>query len=330
MMRLLSSLIIASVLTVAAAPASAAQCGSLRLINSIPIVLDRGTPLIPVTIGGKPRLLLFDTGGSIGTIKKSVVAEFHLMPRRDSGAASLNAYGDKLDRKVAVPTLVMGRIRGNAWTFAVEPDGFDYGGADGIAGTLTPGIFRAFDIDLDFAAKKINLFSPDHCEGKVLYWQPKALAIVPIRVMNSGRIYARVTLDGQGMDALIDTGADGTVINATAARRLFGLDEKSPSVERMQGPPKAAPMLVHRFKSLSFEGIQVANPVVQILPGLKKQATPFNPGSILTPEEPQGLPDLIVGQSILSTLHVYIAYRERKLYVTNGDPGAGSSLPATR
>jgi hypothetical protein len=46
-------------------------------------------------------------------------------------------------------------------------------------------------------------------------------------------------------------------------------------------------------------------------------------------EETVGLPDLILGMNVLSQMHVYIAYRERKLYITAADPQrAAASAPA--
>ena len=46
------------------------------------------------------------------------------------------------------------------------------------------------------------------------------------------------------------------------------------------------------------------------------EAMPFTLGGV-TSETRRVLPDVIVGQNILGKLHVYIAYRERKLYVTD-------------
>lgn len=311
--------------------ALAAECGALKLLTSIDIALDGSNkPLVPVTIGGIPKVLLLDTGGAVSTVKKTVLDEFNLTPHRGD-VAIYNAYRDQLDQSVTIPTLIMGRVRGNSWRFMVEPIGFDYSDVRSVAGTLGPDIFRQFDVDLDFPAKKLNLFSPDHCAGKIRYWRTKVLAILPMRVMQSGHIYIRVTLDGESMNALVDTGAGGTVINATTARRRFGLNETSTDVEKVKSPAaNQDDLFFHRFKLLAMEGISVTNPQVQLLPDLMKKAMPFNPGSLLTPEEPQGLPDLIIGQSILSKLHVYIAYKEGKLYLAEDDPQPSRVAPAVQ
>jgi hypothetical protein len=44
-----------------------------------------------------------------------------------------------------------------------------------------------------------------------------------------------------------------------------------------------------------------------------------NPAFVLMPQsvaKVRGLPDMIIGIGILRQLHLYIAYRERKLYAT--------------
>jgi hypothetical protein len=43
---------------------------------------------------------------------------------------------------------------------------------------------------------------------------------------------------------------------------------------------------------------------------------PFSLGGV-TSDTRQALPDLIIGQNIIGKFHIYIAYRERKLYVTD-------------
>ena len=46
-------------------------------------------------------------------------------------------------------------------------------------GMLATGIFTHDDIDMDFGAERVNFFSTDHCEGKVVYWPHQVLAVVP-------------------------------------------------------------------------------------------------------------------------------------------------------
>src|SRR5262249_10847973 len=152
------------------------------------------------------------------------VEEFKLTPR-PSNTVLYSVGGHVMDRFVTVPTVIMGAIRGQGWRFIVEADGLSPPDSD-VVGTLGPDIFSQFDVELDYAAKKLNLFSPDHCEGRVIYWQPKALAVIPMQVV-SGHVVVPVTVDGHRLKAAVDTGAALTIMNAARARSNFGLDENS-------------------------------------------------------------------------------------------------------
>ncbi len=39
-----------------------------------------------------------------------------------------------------------------------------------VVGVIGTDLLGKFDVDLDIAHKKLNLFSPDHCKGQVVYW----------------------------------------------------------------------------------------------------------------------------------------------------------------
>ena len=63
---------------------------------------------------------------------------------------------------------------------------------------------------------------------------------------------------------------------------------------------------------MSFGGIDVREPTLTVLPDLMVGGL----GRFLGATR---LPEIIIGMSILSGLHVYIAYGERKLYITEAD-----------
>jgi hypothetical protein len=224
--------------------------------------------------------------------------------------------GNRMDRSVTLPSLTVGQVRGNSWRFWIHPPGVELGDAPSgpIAGTLAPDILRKFDVDLDFGNRVVKFFSPDHCEGKILYWMPAALAVIPIEMESSGHVFAQVSINGQRLRGLIDTGASGTVMNLAVAQRRFGLDEATTN----------AGFSVHQFQSLDLDGVAVSNPIVRLTRDRIAGAMPFELGGV-TSKTRQGLPDVIIGQNILGKLHVYIAYRERKLYATPADPAAAAA-----
>jgi hypothetical protein len=49
----------------------------------------------------------------------------------------------------------------------------------GSGGILSSDFFRRYDIDLNFRAKRFNMFASDHCPGQVLYWRASGAAKLP-------------------------------------------------------------------------------------------------------------------------------------------------------
>ena len=293
-----------------ALPAVAGEaCGNLQQFASVEMSLDDfGRPLVPVAIDGKQKLMMLDTGGVISTLTQDALKETGRSAVRRDDIVLYDVRGNRMDSSVTLPSVTLGQVRGPSWRFWIHAPDFNLGRtANGpIAGTLAPDILAKFDVDLDFGRKTVKLFSPDHCEGRVLYWMPSALAVIPFEREASGHIVVPVTIDGQRLEAVIDTGAASTVMNLTVAQRQFGLAE---------GTTNTAPS-VHQFKSLGLEGLAVANPTIRLVSDRIAQVMPSDLGGV-TSAPRQGLADVIIGQNILGKFHVYIAYGERKLYVTD-------------
>ena len=294
----------------AALPAAAGEaCGNLQQFASVEMSLDNfGRPLVSVAIDGKQQLMMLDTGGVISTLTQDALKETGRTALRRDDIVLYDVRGNRMDTSVTLPSVTLGQVRGTSWRFWIHAPDVTLGStANGpIAGTLAPDILAKFDVDLDFGRKTLKLFSPDHCEGRVLYWMPSALAVIPFEREASGHIMIPVTIDGQRLQALVDTGAASTVMNLTVAQRQFGLAE---------GTTNTAPS-VHQFKSLELEGLAVQNPTIRLISDRMAQVMPSDLGSV-TSAPRQGLADVIIGQNILGKFHVYIAYGERKLYVTD-------------
>jgi hypothetical protein len=209
----------------------------------------------------------------------------------------------------------------------------------GVAGILAPA--PGIDIDIDFAAHKLSFFSPNHCDGKVIYWPADAVAVVPMRNagsqpgsgLSTEHIMIPVTLDGKQIDALIDTGSTNNVLNLRIAEGRFGVDVRSPDVKPLGQLGNSASAQTYRkqFGTLSFEGVTVTNPVVDLIPdrqtGALGDERPI--GSLIRPAD-RGLPDLIVGMTVLSKLHMYVAYKEHKVYITAAAPAGVQNASVSR
>ncbi len=174
------------------------------------------------------------------------------------------------------------------------------------AGTIAPDLLQYFDIDFDFANEKFNIFSQKHCPGQVVYWADEdSYAVVPITLDPTAHIDMPVELDGHRIKATIDTGSSRSLFSWDNARRFFDIDEKSPGVK----PLGEHGSYQYAFKTLTMKG-----------DGEGVTITVQNPDIALVPDKTSGMaysdPVLILGMGILRQLHLYVAYKEKKLYVT--------------
>jgi hypothetical protein len=108
------------------------------------------------------------------------------------------------------------------------------------------------------------------------------------------------------MDATVDTGAPYTTMSLETAERIFHIDSKSPDLKPVKSNDgKSIFGYTYPFKTLSLGGLTVNNPHVILVP----DATSVYLGG-------NTVPNVLLGFSILSKLHLYIAYGEHNLYIT--------------
>jgi predicted aspartyl protease len=328
-MRLFQSIAAASCgLTLAAlsGAAHAADCKPLQIINTVKLErFKTGNGfLVPVEINGVPQKLVLDTGGATTSLSSLAVKALGLK-EENSRFKLYDIYGNVSDSQVSVKTFDMGNARGENLKFQVSPmqNLEDRVGANGL---LSTDLFLQYDVDMDFGANRLNYFSQDHCEGRVSYWPERPVAAVPVTLEN-GHINVPVTIDGQELRAIIDTGADNSAMNVEVAITNFDIKPGSEDAPLVETPDSAFGIKEynHKFSTLSFEGIAVSNPKISIITdrtGISETKSSFRG----TTSDPYGahIRQVIVGMDVLRHLHLYMAYKEKKLYISPA--GMGESI----
>lgn len=320
--------ILAALLTLGLAGTAhaAADCLPLRIQNTVKMVpLGRsGRILVPITLNGVEKKFLFDTGSAFSAISQATVKELDL-PQFHSNYRVSNLYGEDSDTFVQVHEVTLGNAKNNGVQLQVmgnfgRPE--DQVPFDGI---LASGIFLHDDLDLDFGAERLNFFSTDHCEGKVVYWPHQSLSVVPI-MMEQSHLDVPVILDGHPLRATIDTGATFTSLNLVRAQEKLNFSPDTPSTGNAPKDNPERQIYPRRFANLSFDGVTVQNPLIIIQP-LKMGGGKTDDTTIASRAEHKDdlvnrlSADMIIGMDILRHLHIYIASRELKLYVTEATPG---------
>jgi len=287
-----------------AAAADTANC-SLKLVNTVPVKLYAGLrPLVPVTINGTPKQFLLDTGGAITQISAEAAEEL-MLPMSQSDLKMLDLYGNASNRAATVDSFLLGRLGDRNTRLPI----MTFRENELFSGILAADYMGKFDIELDFTGGKMNYFAADHCPGKVVYWPAAAISVVPMRFQNS-HLILDISLDGHRFKAVLDTGAVGTTLSMAEAKRVFDIapDDRDKAFE-------------HVFQKLSFEGLEVANPHILVIPdkvGSKDPNNSYVTGSRVrrVDDADASDPTMLIGMNILSKLHIYVAFSENKIYIT--------------
>ena len=307
------------------------ECKLTRMAE-LPISFKSGHAIIPAQIGGKTVAMELDTGSPVTGLTKDTIADLGLVTHLQNSRLILDIAGVVADEYVRVSDFKLDHMERGGVYFSVLQPMRDAGGA------LGADVLRNYDVELDTAHGRLTLFRPHPCDDRAVYWTG-TYTVIPIStvtgngnrngfgtvipgrvvkgglnkegVLNAGHIRVPVTLDGQQVDAVIDTGAPLSLISMSEAKRLFGIDAANTDV-------KAAGRLVggaggelqaysYPFKTLTMGGVSVTNPKIRIGEGQNFLQADYA--------------SLLLGMDLLQQLHLYIAYNEGKLYVSSADAG---------
>jgi predicted aspartyl protease len=276
-------------------------------------------PVVEISIAGKPYHFLIDTGGVTSEIDSDIVQQLGLELENIDGAEIYDVAGNVAKRYARVNDIQIGRLHASRFNMVVRDRNSDDATIDGILG---PDFLSLYDLDLDFANRKVSLFLSDHCPGKAVYWTTD-YAVVDFHKQD-GHIILPMTLDGHDIYATLDSGSNDTMIAQHIARQTYDIDDNTPGVEKEDHPGNGDFIVSrYRFKSLSAGGLTVNKPLIYILPDLAEESFRRKHTDSVDVDPIDGpqldAASLLLGMNVLSKLHVYISYKEDKVYLSAVD-----------
>jgi predicted aspartyl protease len=299
MKHVISRLFIAVVLLLGAnVPALADGCSLVRLASVEMNLEQGGRTSVPMTIAGKNFNMLVDTGGFLTMLSRSAAASLGLTEQRIvDDMVGYGVGGMKADHFVIAPSVDLGGLKATNFRLMIIPRTI----SDDAEGTIGPDILTKYDVEFDFANARFNLFSRQHCPGQVVYWTHDPFVALDLIMDRIGHISVPVMLDGKRQMALIDTGSWRSAMSLESAKSAYALKDSD-----LKGEGGSSDVAAQRyaFKTMTIQGITVNNPDIVLLPDSYAHLGRA------------GAPDLLLGAGILRQLHLYIAYGERKIYVT--------------
>jgi hypothetical protein len=322
-MRLTSLFLAAGVAACVAVNALAAENCSLARVASIPIdIAPDGRILASGQFNGMPVKLLLEMAKFQSYITDSLVRKLGIVEHGGQGGdrSRHEQDGGILEYRVHVGQIRLGELGGEEVPVRVL-EGAD--GIDGADGTLGTDWFYGLDVEIDPAGHRLNLYSQDHCAGQVVYWTDKFSTIDgfndPLREM----LWTPAILDGKTIRATLDTGSAATTLSAAAAQTEFDVtatrDGARPTqVTGITGNPLMS--FDHTFGSLQLGPLTLVNKAVAITDFARYERGVTGTKIPVSDNSPQKR-RLMLGMDVIGKLHLFIAYKEEKIYFTPADAG---------
>jgi predicted aspartyl protease len=288
----------------AAAQSTWPQECKLHRVASFPITRQGMIFTVPVMINGVEKKFMVDTGGYGSSVNEDVAKAMGIRLKKIIGVEHIDAAGKIAEHWVTVDSFRLGNFEGKDFNFVATGGS----GGDSFDGVLAPDLLRNFDIEFDFANQAMNLFRPHACAHQAVYWTSAYLSL-PLRITDAGHVRITVNLDGKDVDAIMDTGASSSMMAQGDAARIFDIkpeDDSAANAETLVGGNGGTLVSrTHDFKTLSLGEIALNHPKIRLYDGsniLRSEGTP-----------------LVLGMSELRFLHLYLAYKERELYISVGE-----------
>ena len=309
------------------------DCGPLQQAATVDITMTpNGLPMVPVTLNGSPRKFLFGTAGGLSTISKAAADSLNLQAI-STRTKLVSSNGNASQQFVSVDSLVYGGLAAKDLQFMISPNP-NLGSPNlPVDGELTGDMMDRFDTEMDFVGGKLSYFLPDHCDGHVVHWTTVPASVVPFRRGQPGsrnitdtHIRFHVNLDGKDLLAVLNTAIPRSQLNAKTAEANFNVTGDTQGTVPL-GNMTGRKVFGYVFKSMSFGDVTVTDPHVVIIPDIVGLNDPNNAGrsdSRIKKVDDDLEPDLSIGMDVLKKLHIYIATKENKLYITAADQPTGS------
>ncbi len=274
-----------------------------QIVARLPLVSRANHVFTTARIDGTAVTLLVDTGAAVSALDGSVAER--LQVRRDGGrnAAMVGIGGGKTR---PLPMLSIGRLELGPLVLsgvAMVAGDFRRGRpaaaqADGILGA---DVLSRYDLDIDLAAGTLALYAVAGCTGRFIDW-PTATAAIPLQRFFQDQLKtAPVTVDGQPLSALVDTGATQSVLFGPAMKRLGQASRANPADGRGYGigatGAQRVSVRLHRFASLRLGDTTIPDPLLAIA-----RTSPLNL-------------DMILGLDVLGGRHFWLSYATSQLFL---------------
>jgi predicted aspartyl protease len=294
----------------------------MKRVAAIPATIAAGHVALSGSVNGLPVVMVLDTGAPFSTVDAGLVATLGLS-RHPTRMMVSGVDGSFRASAVRIAELRLGNGSVKNQEFVVQPPPPD-GRQRPSGGIFGADFLRGYEVELNLAGGMVNLFSRDHCPGDVVYWD-SSFYDMPMQVTRDLHVVLTARVNGETLEAFLDTGAATTAIERRAARWRLGLSDDDLAKDPASQTYGIAGHLIgahfHRFAEVDLNGVTMRNWEIAVL------------------DAPRGEPrwagaEMLIGLDVISRFRMLISYEEGKIYFTPipapvGGPKGASPAPAS-
>jgi predicted aspartyl protease len=285
------------VLTLLAACAQAPlyDC-QLTEVARMPLEVRNHLLVVPVGINGQRVSLLVDTGAERTTLSYAAAQRLGLAHDARYTTQSMGVGGASSTTDVKVDSFVLGGIRFPVTRVANAP--LNLGGGLQADGLLGADILLAFDLDIDLPGHTLTLYKRRICPDPEPPWPSVEVPRVDIK---KDRLLVPITLDGAEGTAILDTGAQGSLVGSDLARRLGLTPEQmssDPPITARGVGPGSMHAWMHQFQLLRIGTIGIGQPRVPVM------------------LDQVGVGDMLIGEDVLQGHRIWLSFRPAEMFIS--------------
>jgi len=334
--RLLLAVGLAAGLTAAGgAVAADAKCRFVRIVDW-PVRAVRNHIVVDGAINGQKIGITLDTGASKSLILGASAVRLDLPRREAQGYRFFGVGGETKVEIAAVDDFKLGEVSTKDMQLFVAGEG---GFGEGVDVLLGEDFLSKFDVEFDLAHRSVRLYQPKDCDGVSLaYWTKETAGEVEIAPIEEAhpRISLTIRINGRPIEALLDSGANSSVLTKADAA-LLGVTPDTPGVVASRSGQglgaKAVEMWTGPFESFAIGNESIPDIRIRFA-DLYKDSTYTATGSNVAKKAGRMQP-MLLGADFPRAHRTLVAHSQRRLYFTyvggpvfHGEPAA--PRPASR
>ncbi|SIT48651.1 exported hypothetical protein [Paraburkholderia ribeironis] len=223
---------------------------------TLPLTESDGRYLAPVELDRQPLLMTVDTGDEKTFIEPDT-AESLQLAQDNSHAVSINGIGGRVDslyqrtipvlkfgleKWIDLPVMVVSSRSAAQQKSAMQP-----------AGVLGANVLSRYDVELDFPAKTMTLYTVQGCTGRFVPWNGSYDAFVPFKTRGN-RMILEAALNGHHVRAELDTGAFRSLVSLKIAEiaNIGGQMAMGPALSGSGAGGQSLGYNIYRFDTFSL------------------------------------------------------------------------------